>query len=117
MKHERLAACGVDGRGARTWEWKFPDGRQVTAYFRQKGERFAEHYHTGADPAKNPERFLLIAGAVLVNGDRRLDAAGGPVTLTIEPWERHSMEALEDAWYIEYRPTWFDPANPDTVPT
>lgn len=112
-------------RGKTTWEWKDPRGHQITVYLRYKGQHFAEHFHKGDDPAKNPDQFLLIKGkmsAVFKDLDGNtcettFDATpGNPVLITIEPWILHGMVALEDCWYFEYRPRYFDPKNPDTYP-
>jgi hypothetical protein len=111
-------------RGKRTWEWKMPDGRQVSVYRRLKGERFASHFHKGDDLSKNPERFLLVAGAMYaefldMDGDEYVeifDALQGPVELVIQPWVLHRMKALEDCLYVEYRVRPFDPEAPDTYP-
>ncbi len=111
-------------RGKRTWEWKMPDGPQVSVYRRLKGERFGFHFHKGDDPSKNPERFLLLAGVMYAeflntDGDEwraTLDAGSGPVELVIQPWVLHRMQALEECAHIEYRVNPFDPTRPDTYP-
>ncbi|MDP3948015.1 MAG: hypothetical protein Q8Q41_05000 [bacterium] len=111
-------------RGRHTWEWKCPDGRQVSVYRRLKGERFASHFHKGDDPSKNPERFLLLAGTLCADFlDREgnewsvaLNASHDPVELVIQPWVLHRMDALEECVYIEYRVNPFDQGAPDTYP-
>lgn len=104
-------------RGKRTWEWKFPEGHQITVYYRKEGEQFGEHYHKG----ENPEKLLLIQGkmSAVFDADKTpeeivFDATKNPVEITIFPLTLHSMTALTDCYYIGYRPTYFDPKNPDT---
>ena len=113
-------------RGKRTWEWKLPDGRQITIYRRRKGEKFAAHFHKGEDPTKNPERFVLLEGRMWmdfedVDGNRKetvLDAKKGKKQpeLTVEVGVLHTAIALTNCLYIEYRRQYFDPGNPDTYP-
>ncbi len=108
-------------RGKRTWEWKFQEGHQITVYYRKKGELFAEHYHKGDDSAKNPEKFLLIKGKISavfgankIPEEKIFDATKNPVEITIFPLTLHSMTALTDCFYVEYRPTYFNPKESDT---
>lgn len=117
-----LEPANSSGRGRRTWEWRLPDGRQVTIYRRSKGEVFAAHFHKGEDPAKKPERWVLLEGRMSmvfenVHGHRVisiLDAKDVPVEVTIEPGILHTATALSDCLYIEYRQRYFDPERPDT---
>ena len=43
------------------YQWTFADGRmrQLNTFVRKKGTLFGDHYHTGKDPAKNPELFQV----------------------------------------------------------
>ncbi len=116
-------------RGKRTWEYKAGSGAQVSIYFRKKREPFAAHFHKGKDPAKNPERFILLFGKVRVKFEDKsgkqskiiLDAGEPqnprPVKLVIRPFILHWMLAETNCMYIEYRPSHFDPENSDTYPT
>ncbi len=116
-----------DPKGKCTWEWKFPDGKQITVYRRQKGF-ITNHVHSGKDPSKNPERLLLTYGKAKITFFRprrgrintlqeiNCDARKNPQVITIQPGTSHRFEALTDVEYIEYRITHFDPKNPDTSP-
>ncbi|MBI1957318.1 MAG: hypothetical protein HYS44_02575 [Candidatus Niyogibacteria bacterium] len=119
-----VPANPANDKGQRTWTWD-SFGRYTTVYRRRKGEEFGGHFHKGDDPAKNPELFLLLSGAVLVKlvdkdgrvSEEFLNASGGPVELVIHPWIFHEVKALEDCVFIEDRgPSKFDPDRPDTYP-
>lgn len=121
--HKKISPANPDNdRGKRTWEWKFLEGHQITVYHREEGESFAEHYHKGDDPAKNPERFLLIKGKMSatfvgpsgIPEEEIFDAVENPVEITIFPNIMHGMIALTNCCYVEYRPTYFNPAKSDT---
>ena len=111
-------------RGERTWEWKMPEGTQVSAFRRLKDEYFANHFHKGDDPSKNPERFLLLDGVLQVEildidgnySKEILETNSDPVELIIQPWILHRMKALQECLYVEYRKTIFNPDSPDTYP-
>jgi hypothetical protein len=122
--HNKVNPADINtSKGQRTWEWKFADGAQITVYKRQKGEKFAEHFHKGDDTSKNPELFLLVEGAIkfiFINKENLktetiLDCSDGNVhELIIYPNILHSAEALENCTYIERRLVYFDKNNPDT---
>ena len=106
-----------------TIEWcRGVTGKQVSIYVRKKGTRFAQHYHSGIDPSKNPERFFLVSGKVkftFVDFDKKNREE---VTVTehqemlIYPNVPHLAEAIEDSVFVEYRQTKFDQLNSDTHP-
>lgn len=106
----------ADNRGP-TREWKFSKGAQITIYERKKGSR-ARHFHKGEDRSKNPERLFLTRGKIKIifevcgATEEHILTAG--TELIIHPPTRHEVEVLEDAIYIEYRVTHFDPNKPDT---
>lgn len=110
-------------KGKRTWEWKQDDKRQISVYFRKKGET-GSHFHKGEDPSKNPEEFLLVSGKMrfkltdknLEETKFILDATQKPIELIISPYVLHEYEVLEDSLYIKYRLTWFNHEKPDTFP-
>lgn len=113
-------------KGKHTWEWIFSDNSQVTIFKRKKGGIFACHYHKGEDKAKNPEKFLLVAGKIRIRykkiGEKSikeviLDACENQIEMIIQPMVVHEVEALENCIFIEKRNTRFDPANPDTYET
>lgn len=53
-----------DSRGL-TYEWcKELTTQQLTFCQRYKGNSSGNHYHTGIDPAKNPERVLVVQGQI-----------------------------------------------------
>ena len=119
----------LNEKGKRTWErpLEIPmlrPNHHVTVYFRKRGEKFAGHFHKGDDPSKNPEYFLLLRGKIQIRfqtkgGQKRevnVDASKGPAELTIQPLVLHSMRAIADCWYLEYRPRKFDPVKPDVYP-
>jgi hypothetical protein len=106
-----------------TYEWcKGIPGKQITIYERKRGTEFGNHYHTGKDPSKNPERFLLLKGKALLkayNGfiDERIEEVVDEYTeVLIYPGVFHSMRALTDVLFIEYRSTVYDSSNSDTFP-
>jgi|APSaa5957512622_1039677.scaffolds.fasta_scaffold233397_1 hypothetical protein len=104
-----------------TLEWcKNITGKQVSIYMRNKGVKFAQHYHKGEDPSKNPERFFLIKGKVKfscsnMSGSEKEEfiVSEGHEAL-ISPNIIHSAIALEDSIFIEYRTTPFDKNKSDT---
>lgn len=115
-----------NAKGKRTWEWPlkkrmFRSNHHVTVYLRQRGERFAGHFHKGEDPSKNPEYFLLLKGRIQVSFQKRgesnqelvVDGKRGPVEITIQPWVLHKMKALAKSIYLEYKPRKFNPTRPD----
>lgn len=106
----------ADERGP-TREWKFPEGTQITIYERKKGSK-ARHFHKGEDKSKNPERLFLIKGKMKftfeVDGASKERILTAGTELIIWPPTKHEVEVLEDAVYIEYRVTYFDPNKPDT---
>ncbi len=107
-----------DPRGP-TYEWKLSDGKSITVYMRKKGCTFGGHFHRGTDPSKNPERFFVIKGQMIMRfikqncTDQTVMLGQGDV-ITIYPGVRHCAEAIEDVIYVEDRLTHFDPINPDT---
>ncbi len=109
-------------RGKRTWAWKFRDGRQIPYYTRHKGEIFGGHFHKGEDPSKNPEYFLLLFGSFRITFMTRsgkilrevIDASRGPIEVVVYPNLYHTLKAIKDCGYIEYRVTHFNPKKPDT---
>ena len=108
-------------KGKWTFEWRLPNDQQITTYYRDAGTVAGGHYHTGSDPSKDPELFLLIFGRVKVRAydtDQNqsihlLDATNGPVELIIPPFVLHFFEALTRVIYIEYRVTRFNKNAPD----
>ncbi|PIR74169.1 MAG: hypothetical protein COU35_03875 [Candidatus Magasanikbacteria bacterium CG10_big_fil_rev_8_21_14_0_10_47_10] len=94
-------------------------GKQVTLYTRKQGSTFANHFHTGIDPSKDPELFFLISGQIRLYAKNR---KGEDLRQDIDPMSYviiekdvyHEMEALTDVIFIEYRATLFDPAKADS---
>ena len=114
-----IPPVGSDPRGETRELFKGLPGRQVTLYHRVAGAVFAEHFHKGLDPAKDPEYFFLISGTVEVEAyDARL---GERVTARVEANQLvtihknifHRFKALTDVVFLEYRTTVFDPNNND----
>lgn len=104
-----------------TYEWcKNLPGKQVSIYFRKKGTKFANHFHKGDDPSKNPERFFLISGQVEIiceiNGSKKSFLVNPGEEMLIYPYTKHWAKALKDSIFIEYRETPFDPSHSDTYP-
>lgn len=110
-----------DERGTAYEVWKGLSARQITAYTRKAGAVFGQHFHTGSDPAKDPELFFLIAGSVElraedgVTGDKDVYTLTPGDMLEIDPGIWHELTALTDAVFIEHRSTEFDPAQSDTI--
>jgi len=105
-----------------TIEWcKGMSGKQVTIYTRKSGQEFADHYHTGADISKNPERFFLITGNVSFHCEDMNTKESASFILTsgmellIDPYIYHKAKALEDSIFLEYRMTEFDSNHSDTL--
>lgn len=103
-----------------TVEWaKNVPGKQISVYLRKKGAEFANHYHTGSDPAKNPERFFLLSGKVeftfldLKTKKQETTVILPYHELLIYPNIYHSAKALEDSVFLEYRSTVFNPEQDD----
>ena len=115
------SANSKDKRGV-TYEWcKGKPGLQVTIYQRMKNSSFANHYHKGDDPAKNPERFFLIQGKVRLKAQNRLGQTLDEIIsegyeILISPGVYHSFEAVTDVIFIEYRSTAFDKNKTDSYP-
>lgn len=115
-----LLALESDPRG-NTYEWcKGLPGKQVSVYTRHKGVIFGNHYHTGKDPSKNPERFFLIQGKIRLTvwkhgqSEKFTTKLGDGTELLLYPYIWHVMEALTDVIFIEYRSKEFDREKPDT---
>jgi len=113
----------IENEKGSTLEWcKGKPGMQVTVYRRTKNTVFAQHYHSGKDPSKNPELFLLIEGRVEFlyidpETDKKHSYIIEPFTeVRVQPQVKHQVRALEDSLFIEYRAQAFDPENPDTFP-
>ncbi len=105
-----------------TVEWcKGIPGKQVSIYYRNAGQSFADHYHTGADSSKKPERFFLISGKVsffcedMKSKETTSFILTSGMELLIEPFIYHKAEALEDSIFLEYRMTEFNPKDSDTL--
>lgn len=105
-----------------TLEWcKNEEGKQVSIYYRKRGTHFAQHYHSGSDPSKNPEKFLLLTGKIKLiyidsKSSQKIERIISPCTeIRIPPFTKHNVIAIEDCIFIEYRSTVFDKHNPDTI--
>jgi len=110
----------VNPQDVRGWtrEWKQPGGHQITIYRREPGVEFGGHFHKGDDPSKNPEKILVIVGAMeLIFGDESVIVSEGQ-EIIIYPETPHSARVVGDkeVIYIEYRNTHFDKDHPDTYP-
>lgn len=105
-----------------TVEWcKGLPGKQISIYYRDKGSSFAQHYHTGKDASKNPERFFLISGKVqfwIEVSDHCIvqETLLPGQEMLIYPFVKHQAVALEDSIFIEYRSTVFSVDMNDTIP-
>lgn len=112
-------ASKEDLRGP-TYEWcKGLNGLQVTIYKRKKGSLSGTHYHKGNDPSKNPERFFLVEGQLLLKalnrqGQQLEEVIKAGTEFLIYPNILHSMKALTNIIFLEYRTTVFDKSNSDT---
>lgn len=115
----KLEPIAVQEKG-KTYEWcKNLPGLQISFYERAKGALFACHYHTGSDPSKNPERFLILSGTVEVSwkelsGGHGKFVAHAPSEILVGPYVYHEFRALEPVLFIEYRSTVYDPQNTDS---
>lgn len=89
--------------------------RQISIYFRRKGDPCGNHFHTGSDPSKDPELFLLLQGEVILEAPGIQEKLCDPSTEIIIPKEiPHKLHILKDTFFIEYRSTPFDKDHPDT---
>ncbi len=106
-----------DVRG-HTYEWcKGLPGMQVSVFYRKTGSIYGEHFHTGHDSSKNPERFLVLRGKVMLRAtdgnDEMTTTLREAHEVLIQPYIYHTFEALSDVIFIEYRATIFDRSKPD----
>ncbi|MCD6550461.1 hypothetical protein J7K24_02860 [bacterium] len=127
MNHKRMFSVkkikpsASDERGP-TYEWKHPDGRQITVIVRKKGSRIGGHYHKGKDPDKNPEKLFVAKGkmkAIFANEEGMMDVQileEGDY-FTIPAGVAHGMVVLEDLVLLEYRLSHYDRSKKDTYPT
>ncbi len=101
------------------FEWKIPDGRQITVCVRKKGTK-GGHFHKGEDPSKDPERIFVAEGKMEIVLSReekttRIVLKQGD-SIDIYPFIRHSFTFLEDTIVLEYRANYFDKNRSDTYP-
>lgn len=102
-----------------TYEWcKGLPGLQVTICKRHKGIMYGNHFHTGKDPSKNPERFFIISGKTKLKARNKQNQTfeciiSENTEVLIEPYIFHTFEALTDVVFIEYRSTVYDRKHPD----
>ncbi len=96
------------------YEWTdFTSGvtRQINAFSRKAGTLFGDHFHTGRDPAKNPELFFVVYGSFdFWAYDKFNDKRGTAIltagdTITIHPHILHGFKAITDVVYVEARIT------------
>ena len=113
-----------DLRGS-TYEWKEITAQnivQLSIYNRKSGVTFANHFHKGADPSKNPELFVVTRGEVEVAAYNNHTQERDTFTLTagmviaLEPYVLHVFKALSDVCLVEPRVTCFNEQTPDTYP-
>ena len=112
----------TDVRGETMELFKGLPGRQVTFYRSRAGASFANHFHKGLDPSKDPEYFFLIIGRVEFRAENGL--AGETMRQEVGPEELiiiqkniyHEFIALEEVVFIEYRSTIFNPETADCFP-
>ncbi|MDO8563585.1 MAG: hypothetical protein Q7R87_01100 [Nanoarchaeota archaeon] len=109
-----------DRRGA-IYEWCKGDGtRQITICSRNPNIVSGNHYHMGIDPSKNPERVLILSGAVRIvacNGLENIDkiVEGEFSEISISPLIVHSYISLDKKLIlIEQRKTVYETFNSDT---
>lgn len=109
-----------DERGYMVDAFKGEDAKQITVLFRKAGTISGNHYHKGEDPSKNPEKFFIIKGKMKLTAENLEgellweDIVDDLTEIRIPPYVKHTFEALEDTWFIEYRKTVFDEKNSDT---
>ena len=122
QNHQRFSVKTIppanpeDARG-RAWQWKLPEGRQITICERNAGSE-SSHMHKGKDPSKDPERLFIARGVVKIifkiygKITKKVLRAGDSVEIGPAVW--HKMEVIEDALILEYRITHFDSKHSDT---
>ncbi len=118
-----IAVNPSDNKGM-TYEWcKGIETRQITICFRKKGVVSGDHYHTGNDPSKNPEKFLILNGAVrfvACNGRETLDniIEEGVNEIIIQHSIIHALIPLDKGiTFLEQRMTVYNPEDNDTFPS
>jgi len=94
---------------------------ELATYVRKKGSVFGNHYHLGTDPSKDPEKFILLQGAVRLEAtdigapnrddlDERILAVS---EIIIHPYIHHRFTALTDVLFMEPRTTFFAKGKED----
>jgi dTDP-4-dehydrorhamnose 3,5-epimerase-like enzyme len=119
LKIEKATSVSLgDVRGGTFELFKGMPGRQVTLYKRKKGASFANHFHKGIDPSKDPELFFVVSGKVTLfaknkHGEEFECTVEDLTFLTIDKNVYHEFVALTDVVFLEYRCTQFDSDNSD----
>jgi len=93
-------------------------GKQVSVFYRRRGQKFGEHFHKGEDLSRKPERLLLVKGkmrysAINLQGQKMEAIVMSGQEIIVEPFVFHSVKALADVIFLEYRATIFDPKKDD----
>ena len=94
-------------------------GKEISIFQRNAGISFGNHYHKGDDPSRNPERFLLLKGAVSFWAYNGITKERAEIVLEefteveIDRGILHGSKAKTDVVFIEYRLNPYDEQNPD----
>ena len=121
-----ITPVNVDERGLTYEFWRDVLGRQVTYCERKQGVVVGNHFHQGKDPSKDPERLMLLSGALKMlvsNGRQTLktnlsrEAENRCYEITIHPGIVHAFLPCTPIQFLEYRSTIFNPQQSDTYPT
>ncbi len=75
---------------------------------RKRGAIAGNHYHTGSDPARNPEIQFVVSGKIsfyaknLDTGEEGTFMVSPNTEIRISPRVFHRMEMLEDTVFLEF---------------
>lgn len=122
LEVEHLEPVASSERGQVYEIFRGETARQISIFVREAGEVAGQHYHKGNDPAKDPEKFLVLDGNGLLKArnsslDEEISVQVGEYTkIEIYPEIEHAIYPKEDMVFLEYRRTEFDEENPDTYP-
>ena len=122
IRIQQIYPANLDINKGATYEWcKGQETRQLTLCYRKAGVISGNHFHTGKDVSKNPERVLLISGKINLityDGEETIEqiVEKEASEITIEPNILHSYISLNDSIFIEQRLSIFDPEDTDAFP-
>ena len=82
--------------------------KEILMLKRKKGSVSGNHYHTGADPTRNPEIQYFVTGKIkltvknLDTNEKEEHILTENTEVKINPMIAHKMEMLEDTVFLEF---------------